>query len=84
MGYGAQPRLREVCEGCGKSLHCCKNCHYFDHAVSRECTLDGTEWIGPRDVQNYCEDFAMTDSARKAAEEKVSRAQSAFHSLWEK
>ena len=84
MGYGAQPRLREVCEGCGKPVHCCKNCHYFDHAGSRECTLDGTEWIGPRDVQNYCEDFAMTDSARKAAEEKVSRAQSAFHSLWEK
>ncbi len=57
---------------------------HFDHDISRECTLEGTQWVGSRDVQNYCEDFEMTDSVRKEKEEKVSKAQSAFQSLWEK
>ena len=84
LGYGAQPREREVCEGCGKTLHCCNNCHHFDHELSRQCTLDGTFWEGSREAQNYCEGFAMTDSVRKEAEKKVSKAENAFHSLWEK
>ena len=80
-GYGGQPRSREVCQGCGEYLHCCVNCHHFDDTGSG-CSLEGTEFVGSRDVLNYCEEFRMNDSSRRAAENRVARAKTSWEELF--
>ena len=80
-GFGAQPRAREVCEGCGAYLHCCLNCHHFD-AQNSNCKLPHTSFVGLRDSLNYCEEFQMLDSRRRALEDRVSRARSNWEELF--
>jgi hypothetical protein len=80
-GYGAQPRAREVCENCGAYLHCCYNCHHFDRQNSI-CKLPHTSFVGIRDSLNYCEEFQMLDSRRRAVEDRVSRAKSTWEELF--
>ena len=80
-GYGNQPRSREVCEGCGSYLHCCRNCHHYDLRNSR-CGLPTTTYVGSRDALNYCEHFRLLDSAVRASEEKVTQAKAAWEELF--
>ena len=80
-GFGAQPRPREECGNCGAFFHCCHNCHHFDRQSSN-CKLPHTSFVGLRDSLNYCEEFQMLDSRRRANEDRVSRAKSDFEALW--
>ena len=80
-GYG-QPRPREVCEGCGAYMHTCLNCHYFDREQTHSCTLPKTDFIGGRDILNYCEEFRILDTMRRARENRVSRAKQTWESLF--
>ncbi len=80
-GYGNQPRTREVCEGCGGYLHCCRNCHHYDESNSR-CGLPDTEYVGGRESLNYCEDFRIIDDGARAHERKVTQAKAAWEELF--
>ncbi len=80
-GYGANPRAREVCAGCGISLHCCINCHHFNRRASA-CDLKESSFIGSRTVLNYCDYFRMIDSTLKAREAKLSQARSRWDALF--
>ena len=80
-GFGAQPRAREVCGSCRAYLHCCLNCHHFDSQNSN-CKLPHTSFVGLRDSLNYCEEYQMLDSRRRAVEDRVSRARSTWEELF--
>ena len=82
-GYGAQPRQREVCEGCGAYLHCCLSCRHFDHRRTRACKLKTTVYIGSRTALNYCEEYQIEDTRLQVAEDRVDRARDAWESLFQ-
>ncbi|HZN58264.1 MAG TPA: hypothetical protein VFD71_09340 [Planctomycetota bacterium] len=81
-GYGAQPRQRERCSVCKRSFHCCSNCHHMDRETSSRCRLTHTEYVGPRDLMNYCEDFRMLDTRQRDREEKISSARARWEQLF--
>ena len=80
-GYGAVPRAREVCAGCGGHLHSCLNCHHYDRQAS-SCKLKETSFIGSKTALNYCDYFQMTDSIRKDKEARVNRARDRWEALF--
>ena len=81
-GYSPQPRTRDYCQGCGAYLHSCLNCHHFDHRTTNSCKLPDTEYIGPRDIPNYCEQFRIFDCVARADEDRVSRAKVRWERLF--
>ena len=84
-GYGNQPRAREVCEGCGAYLHTCLNCHHFDRRNNtNSCTLPNTAFVGGRGTLNYCEEYRMLDSVRKAQENRVTQAKETWEALFKR
>lgn len=83
-GYGKEPRAREVCAGCGAYMHCCSNCHHFDHKLTTSCVLKHTQYVGPRTQLNYCEEFSMTNWRQKEAEARVDHARTRWEALFEK
>jgi hypothetical protein len=71
-----------VCEGCGAYLHSCLNCHHFDRRGTNSCSLPDTPFVGSRDSLNYCEEFRMLDIARRASEDRVTRAKENWEALF--
>jgi hypothetical protein len=66
----------DTCAGCGRPLHCCRNCHFFDPAVFHECREPQAEWVGDKGSANFCEYFrpgAAKGGARKPAPEAARR-----------
>ncbi len=83
-GFGSQPREREACPTCRRYYRCCANCRHFDARSSSQCTLRNTQYVGPRDVLNYCPEFQMTDSLEVARQTKISLARSRWDQLFAK
>jgi len=81
-GYGAEPRSRAVCEGCGAYLHSCVNCHHFDSARTNSCTLPDTAFVGARDTLNYCDEFRMLNRVLRASEDRVAHAKTTWEELF--
>ena len=51
--------FRAVCDRCGASLHCCKNCKYYAPGRPNDCAVPGTEYIPDRTANNFCEEFSI-------------------------
>jgi hypothetical protein len=81
-GFRVQPHPRDICEGCGAYLHSCVNCHHFDDVVTNSCKLRSTSFVGARDMQNYCEEFRMVNTALRRSENRLSRARRAWDELF--
>lgn len=81
-GFSSQPRERERCPTCRRHYHCCSNCKHFDSKQSSSCQLKHTEYVGPRDLLNYCEEFRMIDTREQAREAKTASARSRWDQLF--
>ena len=81
VGRG-QPRSRQICTGCGEYLHTCVNCHHFDDTISNSCKLEDTDYVGPREMVNYCDRFEMINSGLKAIEARTERARNCWEQLF--
>lgn len=53
--------FRAVCDNCGISLHCCKNCKNYAPGKSNDCLVPGTEYVSDREANNFCEDFELLE-----------------------
>ncbi len=51
--------FRAVCEACGTSLHCCKNCQNYTPGKPNDCSIPGTDFISDREANNFCEEFQL-------------------------
>lgn len=49
--------FRAECEKCTFALHSCKNCRFYKRGLPNDCMVPGTEMIGDREKQNFCEEF---------------------------
>jgi len=50
-----------ICDHCGSSLHCCRNCKNYVLGKPNECAIPGTEYIPDREANNFCEEFELLD-----------------------
>ena len=57
---GRVPR-KAACEGCDHDLRCCRNCRFYDPALSHQCSEPQAEWIHDKERANFCELFEFGD-----------------------
>ncbi|MEI7637064.1 MAG: hypothetical protein WCJ37_07125 [Syntrophus sp. (in: bacteria)] len=70
---------REVCSGCGKDLHVCRNCRFYDPQIYNACHELQAERVIDKDRGNFCEYFSFWETvpetdrpaAEPAAKEKL-------------
>ena len=75
-----------ACTGCGKPLHTCTNCSFFDTSARFECRKTILKRIESKTKANRCELFhpkAVRD-LRSAQPEAPRDARAAFHALFKK
>ncbi|MBI4367443.1 MAG: hypothetical protein HY543_11545 [Deltaproteobacteria bacterium] len=79
----ADPRAvarRDVCSGCGKDLHCCLQCRFYDRQTHHECREPQAEYVAEKVEANFCEYFELMGTRRVGlagedpAQEKAKRA----------
>ena len=51
--------FREHCDACRASLHCCKNCIFYEPGRANDCKIPGTDTITDRTANNFCEEFSI-------------------------
>ena len=49
--------FREVCGKCGRDLHICMNCSFYDTTAYNECKETQAERVIEKDKANFCEYF---------------------------
>ena len=54
--------FRAVCENCGSSVHCCRNCKYYDIYAHNKCSMPGTEMVQDREKNNFCDEFVFGET----------------------
>ena len=75
-----------VCESCGKALHTCTNCSFFNSGARFECTKPITARIESKAKANECTHFqpkTVRDLSAKSPASPVD-ARSAFDALFKK
>ena len=56
--------LREdECPHCSSDLHTCRNCQFYDPAVSHQCAEPLAEWVSDKERANFCEYFVCADGS---------------------
>ena len=59
--------LREdECPHCSSDLHTCRNCQFYDPAVSHQCAEPLAEWVSDKERANFCEYFVCADGGGTA------------------
>ena len=76
------PRDAE-CPHCSSDLHCCRNCRFYDPAVSNQCREPQADWVTEKIKGNFCEFFSFLEGARpRAAPGDASSARDRFNKLF--
>lgn len=47
------------CEACGKELHVCLNCRFYDPSAHWECRETISEPVREKDRANFCDHFSL-------------------------
>lgn len=74
---------RDVCPNCGRDLHCCKQCKFYDPHAYNECREVSAERVVDKERANFCEYFVIKGSAHHHVN-KVKEAKMALESLFKK
>lgn len=56
------------CRRCGRPLHVCRNCLYYDVSVSGRCREDAAETVSDKERANFCDYFRPGEIAFQKAE----------------
>jgi hypothetical protein len=54
----ARVGFRDECEGCGRALHVCRTCKFYDPAYNNSCRENQAECVVDKERFNFCEYFA--------------------------
>ncbi len=52
---------REVCPGCGRDLHVCRNCRFYDSRAYNACRESQAERVLDKERGNFCDYFAFRE-----------------------
>ena len=67
--------FRDECERCGRALHVCRNCGFYDTSYNNACRETQAERVVDKERFNFCEYFAP-GTGSPAGVAKASQAQS--------
>lgn len=70
----------EECPYCGRHLHSCKMCTFYDQKVYNECRESNADRIVDKEKANFCDYFNLSDGLHTelAAEELINSANKLF------
>lgn len=54
--------IRDECPACGRDLHICLNCEFYDRNAYRQCRESIREPVPDKEKANYCDFFRSTKS----------------------
>ena len=61
----------DTCHVCGRALHVCKNCAFYDPAAHHECRETQAEWVREKEEANFCDYFRPAESGRSERDRKA-------------
>ena len=71
----APPGRLDQCPQCGKYIHVCRMCRYFDPTeTSKQCSEDDAEKVQDKQAANFCDYFTLTDQAFEPAAVSADRS----------
>jgi hypothetical protein len=74
---------RDKCPSCGVPVHACKQCRFYDPAVSDQCREDDAERVSDKDTANFCDYFQLGAGRFDAGRSReAERSQSALDALF--
>jgi ferredoxin len=77
--------FRDECAGCGRALHVCRNCKFYDPAYNNLCREPQAERVVDKERFNFCEYFAPGNGkGAGAGEPSKSAAQAKLEALFKK
>lgn len=59
----ARIHIRDECPGCGRDLHACLNCEFYDRNAYRQCRESIREPVQDKERANYCDFFQAAGKA---------------------
>lgn len=57
----------EACPSCGRDLHCCYQCHFYDPSAYNECREPQADRVVEKDRANFCDYFQFNPKIRVGA-----------------
>lgn len=83
-GTTLDPKMRIVrdssCDKCGRDLHACVQCRFYDRHAHNQCREPNAEWVTDRDRRNFC-DYFHRNTTESTTGTKVDRAANARSKL---
>ncbi|MCD6261493.1 MAG: hypothetical protein J7J52_00525 [Deltaproteobacteria bacterium] len=73
----------DICPKCGRALHCCRQCKFFDPNAYNECRQISPERVFDKDSANFCDFFVPKGSTVKGRN-KVRDAKAALEAFFKK
>lgn len=67
LGEGPFGR-RDECPRCGRDVHCCLNCRFYDPHAANECREPQAERVLDKDRANFCDYFLPGGQGEPAAD----------------
>ena len=86
-GCGAEIRIEDkifrgdTCLSCGRALHACKNCVFYDRSAYHQCRETQAEWVSDKDSANFCDYFRPAASGPPGGDRGASRSEQARKKL---
>lgn len=77
--------VRDVCEGCGAWLHCCRNCEFYEPGAHNDCREPAAEMVADKEQGNFCEYFRPSRrSASSSAPDRAAEAKEKLEKLFKR
>lgn len=61
---------RDECPHCGRDLHCCYQCNFFEPAYNNECRETQAERVVEKDRSNFCGYFRFGRRDKEVREQR--------------
>ncbi|MBI4125149.1 MAG: hypothetical protein HY466_04385 [Deltaproteobacteria bacterium] len=65
-----KPGRREECPHCGRDIHCCYQCRFYDAKAHHECREPQADFVAEKDQANFCDYFVFAPQIRVKTEDK--------------
>lgn len=66
---------RDTCPSCGRDLHCCYQCRFYDASVHNQCREPLADWVTEKEKSNFCDYFHFDPQIRiKSASKEDAKA----------
>jgi len=75
---------KDVCPGCGRDLHCCVQCRFYDPAYHNQCREPKSEMLRERDKANLCDYFEFSGTQGPAPGSEQEKARQKLDELFRK